>query len=78
MRCRFDPPVIQCTGADGPNCLTSAQVDAAKKIYAGINDPKPADDLVCKADPLAYPVKDGIPVMLEEEARKLRPEEEVV
>jgi len=35
------------------------------------------DELVCKADRLAYPVKDGIPVMLEEEARKLPPEEEV-
>ena len=38
---------------------------------------KEAAELVCKADRLAYPVKDGIPVMLEEEARKLPPEEEV-
>ena len=36
-----------------------------------------AGELVCKADRLAYPVKDGIPVMLEEDARKLPPEEEV-
>jgi uncharacterized protein YbaR (Trm112 family) len=36
-----------------------------------------ADELVCRADRLAYPVKDGIPVMLEEEARKLPPEEEL-
>jgi uncharacterized protein YbaR (Trm112 family) len=36
------------------------------------------DELVCRADRLGYPVKDGIPVMLEEEARKLPPEEEVV
>ena len=36
-----------------------------------------ADELICKADRLGYPVKDGIPVMLEEEARKLPPEEEV-
>jgi uncharacterized protein YbaR (Trm112 family) len=36
-----------------------------------------AEELVCRADRLAYPVKDGIPVMLEEEARKLPPEEEV-
>ncbi|MGH8764120.1 MAG: Trm112 family protein, partial [Burkholderiales bacterium] len=28
-------------------------------------------ELVCKADRLAYPVKDGIPVMLEDDARKL-------
>ena len=34
-------------------------------------------ELICKADRLAYPIKDGIPVMLEDEARKLPPEEEV-
>ncbi|HYQ70430.1 MAG TPA: Trm112 family protein [Gammaproteobacteria bacterium] len=34
-------------------------------------------ELICKADRLAYPVRDGIPVMLEEEARKLSPEEEI-
>ena len=38
---------------------------------------KEAAELICKADRLAYAVKDGIPVMLEEEARKLPPEEEV-
>ncbi len=38
---------------------------------------KDSGELVCKADRLAYPVKDDIPVMLEEEARKLPPEEEV-
>ncbi|OFZ86668.1 MAG: tetraacyldisaccharide 4'-kinase [Betaproteobacteria bacterium RBG_16_66_20] len=36
-----------------------------------------AAELVCKADRLGFPVKDGIPVMLEEDARKLPPEEEV-
>jgi uncharacterized protein YbaR (Trm112 family) len=36
-----------------------------------------AEELICKADRLAYPVKDDIPVMLEEEARTLRAEEEV-
>lgn len=36
-----------------------------------------AEELVCKADRLGFPVKDGIPVMLEEDARKLPPEEEV-
>jgi len=38
---------------------------------------KEAGELVCKADRLAFPVKDGIPVMLEEEARKLPADEEV-
>ncbi len=30
-----------------------------------------AQQLVCRVDRLAFPVRDGIPVMLEEEARKL-------
>lgn len=34
-------------------------------------------ELICKADRLAYPVRDDIPVMLEEEARPLGAEEEV-
>ena len=38
---------------------------------------KEAGELICKADRLAYPIRDDIPVMLEEEARKLPAEEEV-
>lgn len=34
-------------------------------------------ELICKADRLAYPVKDDIPVMLEAEARELAADEEV-
>lgn len=36
---------------------------------------KPQAELVCKACRLAYPVKDDIPVMLEDEARQLGVEE---
>ena len=36
---------------------------------------KAKQELVSKSARLAYPVRDGIPVMLEEEARKLTPEE---
>jgi hypothetical protein len=32
-------------------------------------------ELISKTARLAYPVRDGIPVMLEEEARKLAPSE---
>jgi uncharacterized protein YbaR (Trm112 family) len=32
-------------------------------------------ELISKSAGLAYPIKDGIPVMLEEEARKLTNEE---
>lgn len=38
---------------------------------------KNENELICKADRLAYQVKDDIPIMLEEEARKLPAEEEV-
>ncbi|MFC4161067.1 Trm112 family protein [Chitinimonas lacunae] len=34
-------------------------------------------ELVCRGDRLAYPIKDDIPVMLESEARELAAEEEV-
>ncbi|HUW97723.1 MAG TPA: Trm112 family protein [Acidiferrobacter sp.] len=32
-------------------------------------------ELICKADRLAYPIRDDIPVMLEEEARAVTDEE---
>ncbi|WP_397475240.1 Trm112 family protein [Pusillimonas sp.] len=42
-----------------PICKSSLQYD------------RPAQELICKADKLAFPVRDGIPVMLENEARTL-------
>lgn len=36
---------------------------------------KAEQELVCKADRLAYQIKDGIPVMLADEARKMTAEE---
>ena len=32
-------------------------------------------ELISRSARLAYPIRDGIPIMLEEEARKLSPEE---
>lgn len=35
-RCKFDPKVLECKQAgDNASCLTSAQVEVARKIYAG-------------------------------------------
>jgi uncharacterized protein YbaR (Trm112 family) len=34
-------------------------------------------ELICKVDRLAFPIRDGIPVMLEQEARALPADEEV-
>ncbi|MDO8292886.1 MAG: Trm112 family protein [Gallionella sp.] len=36
---------------------------------------KAAQELICKADRLAFKIEDGIPVMLADEARKLTAEE---
>jgi len=36
---------------------------------------KRSEQLICKADRLAFPVRDGIPVMLEEEAKQLLPDD---
>ena len=38
---------------------------------------KAEQELICKADRLAFRIRDGIPVMLEDEARKLDPAEEI-
>jgi len=34
-------------------------------------------ELVCKVDRLAYPIKDNIPVMLEEEARTIPADQDI-
>ncbi|WKJ89137.1 Trm112 family protein [Methylomonas montana] len=36
---------------------------------------KDKQELICKADNLAFPIRDGIPVMLEDDARELSFEE---
>jgi uncharacterized protein YbaR (Trm112 family) len=38
---------------------------------ASLTYKKEADELWCRASGLAFPIRDGIPVMLEEEAREL-------
>ena len=39
-RCKFDPKVLQCAGAEGPGCLTAHQVEAARKIYSPSIQPR--------------------------------------
>jgi feruloyl esterase len=34
MACKFDPAVLLCKSGDRPNCLTSKQVETAKRNYA--------------------------------------------
>ena len=33
-KCKFDPASLQCSGTSSENCLTAAQVEAVKQIYA--------------------------------------------
>ena len=38
---------------------------------------KAAGELICKADRLAFPIRDGIPVMLEGDARQMDGDEKL-
>jgi len=38
---------------------------------------KDKDELVCRSSGLAYPIRDGIPIMLQTEARKLSADEKL-
>ena len=40
MRCHFDPKALECSGPDGPSCLTPAQVETARALYAPTTDPR--------------------------------------
>ncbi|HEY4081117.1 MAG TPA: Trm112 family protein [Burkholderiaceae bacterium] len=53
--------MLVCPICKGP--LTDHRTDAGR-------------ELVCRADRLAFPIRDGIPVMLETEARAFDPETE--
>jgi feruloyl esterase len=39
IRCRFDPGVLQCKGADHEGCLTPAQVGTVRLIYSAAVNP---------------------------------------
>ena len=41
QRCAFDPGQLACTSGRAPDtCLSPAQIDAARRIYGGLKDPK--------------------------------------
>jgi feruloyl esterase len=44
-KCRFDPSSLQCKSAGQDNCLTAAQVETAKQIYAGPVNPQTGQSL---------------------------------
>jgi feruloyl esterase len=44
-RCHFDPQVLLCKGTDGPDCLTAAQVEGARKVYGHAKNPRTGAEL---------------------------------
>jgi feruloyl esterase len=44
-KCKFDPKVIACHGADGPDCLTAPQAEAVRKIYSPATNPRTGQQL---------------------------------
>jgi feruloyl esterase len=50
-RCQFDPKVLECQGTDASSCLTSAQVEAARKIYAGPTNPSTKTEIFPGLEP---------------------------
>jgi feruloyl esterase len=41
LNCHFDPQVIECkAGTNSDSCLTTPQVEAVRKLYAGAKNPK--------------------------------------
>jgi uncharacterized protein YbaR (Trm112 family) len=53
--------------------ILACPICKGKLIYC-----KDKEELICKFDKLAYPIHDGIPVMLEDRARQLSESEQEV
>jgi tannase/feruloyl esterase len=47
----LDPKVLQCKNTGGPDCLTAAQVEAARKIYAGPKNPRTGEQIFPGLEP---------------------------
>ena len=39
LGCHFDPEILRCTGLKNPECLSDAQIEAVRAIYAGPRHP---------------------------------------
>ncbi len=50
-RCRFDPKVIECKEGDAPTCLTSPQVDAARRMYTAPANPRTNQQIFPPVEP---------------------------
>ena len=53
LSCHVDPAVLQCGGgrSDPANCLTAPQVEAARKLYAGVINPRTGEQIFPRLEP---------------------------
>jgi hypothetical protein len=45
LACHFDPAVLVCKGADGSDCLSTAQVETLKALYGGPKNPRTGEQI---------------------------------
>jgi feruloyl esterase len=50
-QCHFDPQVLQCKEGDRPDCLTTAQVEAARKIYTPAKNARNEEEIFPAMEP---------------------------
>jgi feruloyl esterase len=50
-KCHFDPKVLECKGADGPDCLTTPQMEAARKLLSPLKNPRTGEELYPGLEP---------------------------
>lgn len=49
--CHFDPAALLCEGVENDQCLTPAQVQAVKKVYAGPRNPRTGEQIIAGYSP---------------------------
>jgi feruloyl esterase len=54
-QCEFDAAVTQCTVGDGQDCLTASEVEAARRVYAGVVSPRTGEVLYPGPEPASEP-----------------------
>ena len=50
-RCKFDPNLLLCKGDDTAGCLTAPQVEAARKIYGPVRNPRTRQEIFPLLEP---------------------------
>lgn len=49
--CHFDPAVLLCKGKEDDECLTAAQAEAVKNVYAGPRNPRTGEQIIAGYSP---------------------------